>query len=320
MLRRSLQTFMNAMTYPDYTCYPFSTCNEQDFFNLFSIYSDAVFAPNLDRRDFDQEGWRLEPDADGNPTLAGIVFNEMKGAMGDSDAQCEQALTRHMLPETCYAVNSGGEPQAIPDLSYEDLVQFHRDHYTPSNALLVTYGDLNLTKVHQHLAPYFSPKHPQKDTLPPAIQQSLPRRAERIPVRVPCADTSESAQLDASLLGRYYLLGDHSDPETKLRAQLVDILLTDHAGSPLRRVFEESGMARSASGCGLVSGYRNGIFAIEVTGVTQPDQFSATLRRALSAAAESATSHDALLAHCIAWNCKAGDWRAMLTVRASCSP
>jgi Zn-dependent M16 (insulinase) family peptidase len=297
MLRRSLQTFMNAMTYPDFTCYPFSTCNEEDFFNLFSIYADAVFRPNLDRRDFDQEGWRLEPDADGNLQLAGIVFNEMKGAMGDSDAQCSQALSRLMLADTCYAVNSGGEPTAIPDLSYDDLVTFHRQHYTPANGVLVTYGAVDLDRLQTAAAMYC--QGPTTAAIAgPRLQTRLPRAGQRHAIRVPCADDDAASRQDASLFGRYYLLGDFAAPAERMRAQLVDVLLTGHAAAPLRHSLEQANLARSASGTGLMTGYRNGVFAVELTGLldeaTALAELQPTLSDAWQRASEAAQDPEAI--------------------------
>ncbi|XP_030055213.1 presequence protease, mitochondrial-like [Microcaecilia unicolor] len=138
MMNRSLATFMNALTAADYTLYPFSTQNSKDFQNLLSVYLDAVFFPRLQELDFWQEGWRLEHE---NPTDAhsplvfkGIVFNEMKGAFTSSESVFTQKLQNKLLPDHTYAVVSGGDPTYIPDLTWEQLKQFHATHYHPSNA------------------------------------------------------------------------------------------------------------------------------------------------------------------------------------------
>ena len=148
MLRRSLSTFMNAMTAADYTCYPFATMNSTDYFNLLGVYLDAAFFPKLSREDFLQEGHRLEFETQDDKTsalaLKGVVFNEMKGAMGSQSARFSRALSAALFPTSTYHHNSGGDPVSIPDLTHEDLRKFHASHYHPSNARFFTYGDLPL--------------------------------------------------------------------------------------------------------------------------------------------------------------------------------
>uniref|UniRef100_A0A3B5MT50 Pitrilysin metalloproteinase 1 n=1 Tax=Xiphophorus couchianus TaxID=32473 RepID=A0A3B5MT50_9TELE len=148
MLNHSLSTFMNAFTASDFTMYPFSTQNGKDFQNLLSVYLDAVFFPCLREQDFRQEGWRLENEDPTNPSsplvFKGVVFNEMKGAFSDSERLYAQHLQNKLYPDHTYSVVSGGEPLAIPDLTWEQLKQFHATHYHPSNARFFTYGDLPL--------------------------------------------------------------------------------------------------------------------------------------------------------------------------------
>uniref|UniRef100_A0A674BUB9 Presequence protease, mitochondrial n=1 Tax=Salmo trutta TaxID=8032 RepID=A0A674BUB9_SALTR len=152
MLNRSLSTFMNAFTASDFTMYPFSTQNGKDFQNLLSVYLDAVFFPCLGELDFRQEGWRLENENPSDPTsplvFKGVVFNEMKGAFSDNEQVYAQYLQNKLYPDHTYGVVSGGEPLAIPDLSWEQLKHFHATHYHPSNARFFTYGDMPLE---QHL-------------------------------------------------------------------------------------------------------------------------------------------------------------------------
>uniref|UniRef100_A0A7N8XF73 Pitrilysin metalloproteinase 1 n=1 Tax=Mastacembelus armatus TaxID=205130 RepID=A0A7N8XF73_9TELE len=152
MLNRSLSTFMNAFTASDYTMYPFSTQNSTDFQNLLSVYLDAVFFPCLREQDFWQEGWRLENENPTDPNtplvFKGVVFNEMKGVFSDNERLYAQHLQNKLYPDHTYSVVSGGEPLSIPDLTWEQLKQFHATHYHPSNARFFTYGDLPLE---QHL-------------------------------------------------------------------------------------------------------------------------------------------------------------------------
>ncbi|XP_076633202.1 presequence protease, mitochondrial [Colletes latitarsis] len=148
MLRRSLATFMNAMTGPDYTIYPFSTQNLKDFQNLQSVYLDSVFKPNLRELDFKQEGWRLEHedvnDKNSPIIFKGVVFNEMKGVFNENQAILAECLLNSILPSHTYAVISGGDPLVIPNLRHMDLVNFHRTYYHPSNCRFYSYGNFPL--------------------------------------------------------------------------------------------------------------------------------------------------------------------------------
>ncbi|XP_058120527.1 presequence protease, mitochondrial [Anopheles ziemanni] len=150
MLNRSLATFMNAMTGPDYTLYPFSSTNEIDFRNLQTIYMDAAFRPNLKYLDFLQEGWRLEHAELTNPksdyVFKGVVYNEMKGAFSENSAVFGQKFFNKILPDHTYGYVSGGDPLDIPQLRHEDLVNFHQKYYHPSNARIFSYGCFDLDK------------------------------------------------------------------------------------------------------------------------------------------------------------------------------
>ncbi|XP_055916539.1 presequence protease, mitochondrial [Eupeodes corollae] len=150
MLNRSVATFMNAMTGPDYTMYPFSSMNEIDFRNLQRIYLDAVFRPNLEYLDFLQEGWRLEhanlKDRNSDLVIKGVVYNEMKGAFSENSSIFGQNLLNNLLPDHTYGYVSGGNPLEIPKLTHEDLVAFHKKYYHPSNSRIYCYGNFNIDK------------------------------------------------------------------------------------------------------------------------------------------------------------------------------
>ncbi len=146
LVKNSLNTFLNAMTFPDKTLYPISSRNDKDFVNLMRVYLDAVFYPAIYHKPeiFRQEGWHIEFDNDGKASYKGVVFNEMKGAMADAESIAEMALSAAMLPDTPYAYNSGGEPASIPDLTYEQFIDSHRKYYSPSNAFIFLDGDLDI--------------------------------------------------------------------------------------------------------------------------------------------------------------------------------
>jgi hypothetical protein len=147
MLKRSLNTYMNAWTGPDFTMYPFATQNSKDFSNLSNVYLDAVYNPTLDYLDFLQEAWRNEfldqATKKSGLIFKGVVFNEMKGDMGRQDSYFLHKLQSNLFVKSSYCFNSGGDPRFIPELKYEDLVQTHKKFYHPSNSKFVSYGDLN---------------------------------------------------------------------------------------------------------------------------------------------------------------------------------
>ena len=155
MIRRSLNTFMNAFTTSDYTAYPFASQNKKDFFNLMGIYLDAVFFSRLDPLDFAQEGHRLEfedPTDDSTPLVyRGVVYNEMKGDSSSPISALYSELHKHLFPTVTYHHNSGGDPRRIPDLGYEQLLGFYRSHYNPSNAVFMTFGDIPVSEIHEYI-------------------------------------------------------------------------------------------------------------------------------------------------------------------------
>ena len=141
LLKGSLHTFLNAFTYPDKTCYPVASTNLRDFYNLIDVYLDAVFFPRISREVFLQEGWHYERDANGELSRSGVVYNEMKGVYSSPDSVLAEFSQRLLFPDTTYGVDSGGDPEIIPTLTYEDFVAFHRDYYHPGNARFFFSGD-----------------------------------------------------------------------------------------------------------------------------------------------------------------------------------
>ena len=187
MLKRSMATFMNAFTASDWTMYPFSTQNKKDFYNLMSVYLDAVFYPRLDRLSFQQEGHRVALENPSMPDTSrevlvrrGVVYNEMKGAMSAPDQVAVRSLLNALFPSSTYRFNSGGDPRQIPDLTHEQLLAFHRRHYHPSNAFFYSYGDLPLTDhlkfIENRVLRHFDRIDPGTD-VPPQPRWAAPRSA-----------------------------------------------------------------------------------------------------------------------------------------------
>ncbi|MDX1594490.1 MAG: insulinase family protein, partial [Gammaproteobacteria bacterium] len=269
MTRRSLNTFMNAFTSSDWTAYPFASQNRKDFNNLLQVYLDAAFFPKLDPLDFAQEGHRVEfadPEDPESPLVyKGVVYNEMKGAMSSPVRALWDALETRLFPTTTYHWNSGGDPEEIPTLTHEQLVAFHRQHYQPSNAIFMTYGDLppeELQADFERLAlgrfdgtgPRFEVDDERRYDAPRAEEGSY-------------ALAAEEAKGDRTHVVLGWLLDRITDPETVLTAHLLSGVLLDNSASPLRYALESSRLGSAPSPlCGLEDGIREMVFACGLEG------------------------------------------------------
>ena len=173
LLKSSMSTFLNAMTFPDMTLYPVSSRNDRDLLNLTEVYLDAVFAPFCAREEkiFRQEGWHIEPDEEGRMTYKGVVFNEMKGSMSDVDTVIEEQTVRQLFPDTGYGWNSGGDPEHIPDLSFEQFQEAYHRHYHPSNARIYLDGAVPMEDMLQLLDRYLS-RYGKRTDLPAFTPQT----------------------------------------------------------------------------------------------------------------------------------------------------
>lgn len=274
MLRRSLNTFMNAMTSSDWTAYPFASRNRKDFQNLLEVYLDAAFFPKLDELDFLQEGHRVEFEksetGDNELVYKGVVFNEMKGAMSSPISTLWQNLAKHLFPTTTYHHNSGGAPEAIPDLTWEQLKAFHSRHYHPSNAVFFTYGDIPAEQHQQefeqrvlgrfeHLDVDFSVPDEQRYTTPLTVSETY------------ALDPQEEQERKAHLV-MGWLLGPMVDIEASLRAHLLTQVLLDNSASPLRQALETSDLGAAPSPlCGLDDSSKEMVFACGLEGCEADD-------------------------------------------------
>ena len=157
LMKTSMNTFLNAMTFPDKTLYPVSSRIEQDYLNLMGVYLDAVFRPNIlhDPNIFYQEGWHIDT-TEGEPVFKGVVFNEMKGAMSEVDSIADRHISKLLFPHYCYGYNSGGDPDEIPELSYESFIERYKRFYHPSNSYFYLDGDVPVDKTLEMIESYLS--------------------------------------------------------------------------------------------------------------------------------------------------------------------
>ncbi|MBT5578290.1 MAG: peptidase M16 [Porticoccaceae bacterium] len=294
MIRRSLNTFMNAFTSSDWTAYPFASQNKKDFNNLLAVYLDSVFFARLDPLDFAQEGHRLEfadaSDATTELTFKGVVYNEMKGAMSSINSVLWQTMSKYLYPTSTYHYNSGGEPADIPDLTYEQFKAFYKTHYHPSNAIFVTFGDIPAA---EHQA---------------SFEENALSRFDKLDCHIAVTDEQrysepqyfeESYAFDASQqqsiennthIVLSWLLGDSTDLESTMQARLLSSVLLDNSGSPLQKALETTDLGTSPSPmCGLEDSQKELCFAcgIEGSNPEQADQVESLILQVLQDVADN---------------------------------
>jgi len=273
MIRRSLNTFMNAFTSSDWTAYPFASQNRKDYFNLLDVYLDAVFFSTLAELDFMQEGHRVEFDTPDDPNsdlvFKGVVFNEMKGAMSAPTSVLWQQLSKHLHPNNTYHHNSGGDPEAIPDLSYEELVSFYKTHYHPSNAVFMTYGDIPAAELQQRFEDQVLARF---EALNRTIKVD-PAHRIHAPVKVEEAyATDDSDQECKTHVVMSWLLGKSTNLDERLQTHLLSSVLLDNSASPLMQALEQTDLGNAPSPlCGIDDGSLEMVFVCGIDG-TNPDK------------------------------------------------
>ena len=273
MIPRSLQTFLNATTFPDLTNFLFSTRNEKDYYNLLSIYLDAPFFPLLREESFKQDGHRLEFTKGDDPTsglcFKGVVFNEMKARINSPLDRGLHAIGSALYPDLTYANESGGDPQFIPDLTYDDLQEFHRTHYHPSNSYFLTYGNLPLDKtLHQienEALQHFDKITPDVD-IPDQKRFDQPREFR---TQFALGRDEDPDRKTTVLIG--WLTTHTSNSYEMLVLKVLQEVLLGNAASPLRKALIDSGLGEAlADFAGIQTDYREASFVVGLKG-TNPD-------------------------------------------------
>ncbi|MFK5985552.1 MAG: insulinase family protein [Pseudomonadota bacterium] len=281
MIRRSLNTFMNAFTSTDWTAYPFASQNNKDFNNLLEVYLDAVFFSRLHELDFAQEGHRLEfeekEDSNSDLLFKGVVFNEMKGAMSSVVSTVWHTLSKYVFPSSTYHFNSGGEPTDIPDLSYRQLKDFYKTYYHPSNAIFMTYGDI---AAHVHQQKFEDLVLSRFQALDVEIHVDNEKRLYA-PIAVEESyaldENSQSSGNKEEIKNKTHLviawlLGQSIDLEQQIKAQLLSNLLLDNSASPLLHALETTDIGSSPSSlCGLEDSNKEMMFVCGLEGANAQD-------------------------------------------------
>ena len=298
LAKGSLNTFLNAMTYPDKTVYPVASCNDQDFKNLMHVYLDAVFYPNIYRHEeiFRQEGWHYELDEpDGELIVNGVVYNEMKGAFSSPEGVLEREILNSLFPDTPYGFESGGDPAYIPTLTYEKFLDFHRTYYHPSNSYIYLYGNMDMEERLTFLDEKYLSRFERID-----IDTQLPLQAPFEEVRR--VEKTYSVTEDDSLEGNTYLsmnycMGTSGDRYLYTALDILDYCLLSAPGAPLKQALLDAGIGEdilsSADG-----GLRQPTFSIIAKGADPEDaeRFEQVIRETLTSLAENGLDRKSVLA------------------------
>ncbi len=270
LMKGSLATFINAFTFPDKTCYPLASQNIQDFYNLIDVYMDAVLHPLINPMAFQQEGWHYEIEQPDDPLVyKGVVFNEMKGALSAPERIQEEAIVASLFPGHVYGYNSGGNPEEIVGLTYEEFKRFHDTHYHPSNAWIFFYGNDDPEKRLELMDTYIgSYKAIAIDSSIPPIRTLKEPQAMQVGYDAG-ADTGEGKK---SYFTMSWVLPDKSDPLLTFSFDILGHILIGTPASPLRKALIDSSLGEDLTGLGLENvEHRNLLFSTGLKGIAATD-------------------------------------------------
>lgn len=269
LAKGSLNTFLNAFTFSDKTCYPVASQNLQDFYNLIDVYLDAVFYPRITPDILQQEGWHYELEQADQPlAYKGVVFNEMKGAFSSPDSVLSRWSQQSLFPDTVYGVESGGDPKHIPDLTYEQFKQFHDTYYHPSNAKIWFYGDDDPDE-RLRIVDEFIADFDRLDVQPEMALQ--PRFSEPQVIRRGYAGEEDEEGGNRGMVTVNWLLTENTDPELTLGLNMLEHILLDTPASPLRKALIDSGLGEDLTGGGIDEQVREMYFTAGLKGIDADD-------------------------------------------------
>ncbi|MBQ9333077.1 MAG: insulinase family protein [Lachnospiraceae bacterium] len=299
LAKGSLNTFLNAMTFPDKTIYPVASCNEKDFENLTDVYLDAVFHPNIYREEkiFRQEGWHYElEEPDGELKINGVVYNEMKGAFSSPDDVVSREIMEGLFPDTPYGVESGGHPDNIPDLTYEDFLDFHSRYYHPSNSYIYLYGDCDMSERLAYIdSAYLS--HYEKLDIDSSIRlQPAFESVSHVEKEYPIAETA-SEEEHTYLTYSMVVSDDNLNPEEYIAFEVLDYALCSTPGAPVKKALIDAGIGKD-----VYSDYTNSIcqpyfsFIAKDTDMDRLDEFTSIIEDTLKAQINGGLDHESLMA------------------------
>ncbi len=298
LVKGSLNTFLNAMTYPDKTVYPVASCNDKDFQNLMDVYLDAVFHPNIyhEPKIFMQEGWHYElEEKEGPITINGVVYNEMKGAFSSPEGLLDRVITHELFPDTCYGFESGGDPDEIPGLTYEKFLDYHRQFYHPGNSYLYLYGNMDMEEKLIWLDQAYLSKYQAMET-DSEIWLQAPFGAP-VEKEVFYSITEDEEEEGNAYFSVNTVVGTDLDPKLYVAFQILEYALLDAPGAPLKQALIDAGIGED-----ILGGYESGIlqpyFSViaKNADARQKGEFLAVVKGTLRKLADQGMDQKSLLA------------------------
>ena len=298
LVKGSLNTFLNAMTYPDKTVYPVASCNDKDFHNLMDVYMDAVLHPNIYKEEkiFRQEGWHYELESKDAPLIYnGVVYNEMKGAYSSPESILDSVTQKTLFPDTCYGKDSGGDPVHIPELSYEKFLDFHRTYYHPSNSYIYLYGDMDMAEKLTWLDEEYLSHYEERPVDSHIREQKA--FAEPVEREFSYSITEGESEEDATYLSVNTVVGDDLDPKLYVAFQILEYTLLDAPGAPLKQALIDAGIGKDVMG-GYESGILQPYFSVIAKDANkeQKGEFLAIVKGTLRKLADQGINRKSLLA------------------------
>lgn len=298
LVKGSLNTFLNAMTYPDKTIYPVASCNDKDFQNLVDVYMDAVFNPNIYKHEeiFKQEGWHYELESKDAPvTINGVVYNEMKGAYSSPDEILQQEIYRALYPDNTYSKNSGGNPEHIPDLTYEEYLNFHRRYYHPVNSYIYLYGDMDMAEKLDWMDKEYLSRYDRIEldsTIP--LQKAFD---EKVDVTTKYPISAGESEENKTYLSYNVSVADVLDRKLYQAFDILDYALVSAPGAPLKKALIDAGIGKDISG-GFDSGSLQPVFSIVAknANASEKEQFLEIIQKTLKDLVKNGINREALLA------------------------
>lgn len=266
LAKGSLNTFLNAITWPDKTMYPIASRNDADFHNLMDVYLDAVFYPNCLKNPqiLMQEGWHYELENKEAPlTYNGVVYNEMKGALSSPEAIMEDRAMEKLFPDTTYGVESGGDPEVIPTLSFREFTEFHRRFYHPSNSYIYLYGDMDIDKTLEHLDGEYLSAFDRRNV--DSMVKTQAPFGKRISVTAPYGIAENEDTEGKAIHALYNAFNDHMSTMDSLAFRILNYVLIDMDGAPLKQAVLDAGLGSDLSGS-YGDSYKQPVWIVEVTG------------------------------------------------------
>ena len=298
LVKGSLNTFLNAMTYPDKTVYPVASCNDKDFQNLMHVYLDAVFHPNIYKHEeiFKQEGWHYELESEEDAlTLNGVVYNEMKGAFSSPEDVLDRVTLNALFPDTTYANESGGDPACIPQLTYENFLKFHQRYYHPCNSYIYLYGDMDVVSKLDWLDKAYLSHYDQIE-LDSAVGMQQPFEKPGEVVKKYSIASSESEQ-DHTYLSYSAVVGTTLEPQLALAFDVLDYALLSAPGAPLKQALLDAKIGKDIIG-GFDSSTYQPVFTVTAknANASQKEQFVRIIETTLQKLVKEGLNKKALLA------------------------